>query len=363
MHLKTVALGLTGMSKCRSCKAENNNAVKFCVDCGARQVTEGNQPRKRNLISGIVDSLGSLFRDRLDNEFDNACELAQFGFSAAIKEVERVASYDMKRPRFRSILSTLYLCAADETVGLMSFGGPLNEVRQGINLGFGFFANPKAEEVLKCISVDGDSYYELNKALEGAINFYNKGIKMAPNDPNSYYRRARAYHNLADDLLRGYKVSPVYKSPLTRDPKEGQFIFKNIVLGADIQHEVPKPKDLATKVTIIYEWAETDYGTALELDPTDAEVHLNMSHVQRQQGKVVEADRHRNRARTILNRAIRVDNSDTQSYLKRAEIYEETGEFVLAILDLEKVLTLSTSNSEIASTKNSIERIQRSPDS
>jgi len=60
----------------------------------------------------------------------------------------------------------------------------------------------------------------------------------------------------------------------------------------------------------------------------------------------------------ILNKAIQVDNMDKQSYSDRAGIFEELGKIDLAIADLEREFTFSTSQPDIKVTKLIIEGLR-----
>ncbi|MBI4333971.1 MAG: hypothetical protein HY673_22135 [Chloroflexi bacterium] len=304
-------------------------------------------------------------RDDLDNRFDEACDRAKFSFDAAVEEVERVARSEPNiRPRFRGILSIFYLGAANERIGLHSFGGPLNKLRCKSDF-YGFHENPKATEILALIPSDGSDEStdiqcngELDDLLDGALKLYVKSIELTPENPDSHKSRARAFQSLADGLLMSYGIFPDYESPHARVRGDETFKHGGVNLGANILPDAPKPDDLAVKVKCLYGYAESDYATALKLDGTDAETYLNISHVQRQQGKVRQANSHRNKALQLLNKALRADNSDSESYLKRADIFEESGNVALAKADIERVLTLSISDTQIADLKKRIERLR-----
>ena len=324
-------------------------------------------PAKRNPMTAVIDWFRGFSRDDVDQRFDDACDLARFGFDAAVKEVESIVRLAPNKRRFRSILSIFYHGAADERIGLHDFVGPLRELER-ISLS-GPQGVHKAEEILSCILPDdlgtepsqatnSLSHFNLDKALDGALDLYDKSIRLTPNNPDSYLARARAFHELADHVLMAFGIFPDYESPHSREPQAETFGTGNACLGTVKWPEVQKPPDLNAKVLWLYSHAESDYTSALKLDLTNAETHLNMSHVQRQQGKVVQADGHRDRALGLLNKAVGADNSDSESYLKRADIFEETGEFALAIADFERVLTLSTSESQLSSVKSRIEKLK-----
>jgi len=347
--------------KCRVCKSEVCDHSSFCPFCGARRGGSNDATKPdRNLLKGIGNWVRGLARDDLDNRFDEACELARFGFGAAIDKVERVARLDIHRPRFRSILAIFYRGAADERIGLHSFGGPLRALESKFSLLYGAQENQKAKQILDCISDSSDVYSnELDDALDGSLELYDKSIALAADDPDSYRSRARAFHELGDRLLMAYFVFPDYQASPIGGNEEKIWIQGNITFGVDLQPSRDKPDDLARNVIRVYSWAQNDYAKAIELDPADADAYFNLSVVQRRQGKSVEADYNRGKALELLNKAIQADSSDSESYLKRAEIFEVTDLFRNALADYEKFLTLSTHGIQLSNVKDKIERVRK----
>jgi len=53
------------------------------------------------------------------------------------------------------------------------------------------------------------------------------------------------------------------------------------------------------------------------------------------------------------------DVHDVQSYSERAQVFSELGKTELAILDLERLLTLSTSEFDLDLTRRKIEELQK----
>lgn len=350
------------MKRCGICKARIAKQNKFCGHCGARQHYEF---PKRSPINLIAEWFSGLLRDDLDERFDEACKFVQFGgFDGAVEEVERIAQLKPGNTRFRSILSIFCFGAADERLGLLSMGGPLRDLSRWFSEEGAY----KAEEILSCISPDdlgakpsrttnSLSHFALDEALNRALEMYDKSIELSPENPESYLARARAFHELADHVLMAFGIFPDYESPYARESQAETFKAGSICLGID-KRPKPKPEELATKILWLYSHAEADYAKASEVDPTNAETYLSLSHVRRQQGKVILADNNRDKALALLNRAISVDGSDSGSYFSRARIFEEVGELTLAIADFEKVLILSDSEFQLSSAKSRIEKLR-----
>jgi tetratricopeptide (TPR) repeat protein len=261
--------------------------------------------------------------------------------------------------RFRSTLSTFYRAAADERIGLQSTDGPLHDL-------ISIERAVKANGILSCISSDdleeGPSqslgYHPLNEALKGAIQLYNKSIDLSIDTPEPYSARARAFQTLADRLLGAFGILPSYQISCTKERKGDNYCDGNMTIGIIIRLVEEKPPGLTRKVQWLYSLAERDYGKTLEIDPSDAEGHLNLSHMKRQLGKLTEANSHLDKALSILNKAINIDRSDLKSHRSRADIFEETGNAKLALADLETVLTLSSTESEISVVNEKIKELK-----
>jgi tetratricopeptide (TPR) repeat protein len=118
--------------------------------------------------------------------------------------------------------------------------------------------------------------------------------------------------------------------------------------------------EFLTEIIWLYEQAEENYKEALRLDPTDTSSCIKLSYVMGQLGKRNEANDYLDKALAILNKAILVDNEDKRSYSERAEIFKELGKIELAISDLERLLTLSTSEFELDQTRQKIEELRKS---
>jgi tetratricopeptide (TPR) repeat protein len=308
----------------------------------------------------ILNWFNELFRDNRDERFDETYELLlRGGFEVAIEKVERIVRLKPNNSRFRSRLAMFYLEAANER---------LSSGLSDLSSGWPTDRKYKAEEILSCISPDdfgigsSKTTYRLihsnpDEDLRSGLEMYDKSIKLSPEAP-AYLARARAFHTLADHLLRSFGVFPDYESHHTQEPQAETFKAGSVCLSRMSGLKGSKPPDLATKVLWMYGHAEVDYIKASEIDPTNAETYLGLSHVQRQQERVIQADSNRDKALLLLNRAISVDDSDSESYFSRAKVFEEIGELTLAATDFEKVLTLPGSEFQLYIAKSRIKKLR-----
>ncbi|MBI2303700.1 MAG: tetratricopeptide repeat protein [Chloroflexi bacterium] len=319
----------------------------------------------------MKDYFREVFRSDTEKRFDAACELARYGFDAAIPSLEEIISLEPQNPRFRGILAVFYAGAGDERLSHpMGFpGGPVEELRPK----YSFFSgeirpNKKAEEILSCVTEVRQSqgkqfhqygYEELDKALNGSLAMFDKSLDMNPNDPHGYSGRASAYEQVAEGILMAYGIFPVRFWTRSDNESEWELVkYGNAQLGMCIKRLMPNLEFL-TEIIWLYEQAEEEYKKALRLDPTDTRACVKLSHVLRQLGKNNEATDYVDKVLAILNKAILADNEDKQSYSERAEIFQELGKVELAIADLERLLTLSTRQFEIDSTRRKIEELRK----
>jgi tetratricopeptide (TPR) repeat protein len=292
-------------------------------------------------------------------------DLALYGrMEAAIPDHEKAARLDPS-PALKSILSTTYVGAGDERLGIQWGGGPLGELRRDSG-------KLKAEEILSWVSkvrqLEGKGVFErtearegLDEALDGSLRMYDKALVMDPASSLAYGGRGRAFHKLADHILMPYGIFPIDCMTYWANKSEGKLVrYGSAQLGM-FRRRRQKMPDLQFVVEILwlYECACKDYQDALRLDPTNADSYVELSHVQRHLGKVDEASKNLGKALAILNMAIQADNADEQSYSERAEIFEELGEIDLAIADLQRLLTLSTSEYRLYFIKWAIEELRK----
>lgn len=357
------------MGKCRVCQNSIPEHRTFCSACGARQtVATPRRTTRRNVFSRLKDSLSEVFRSETEKRFDAACELARFGFDAAIPSLEEVLDLEPENPRFRNTLAVFYAGAGDERLSHPGGfpGGPLGELRSGT------FGEVKAKEILSWVSKVrqlekgellqySEAYEGLDKALNGSLAMFNKSLDMDTTYSHGYSGRAGAFHNVADGILMAYGIFPVrFLTHSVNELKGKPVQYGNEQVGICIKREMPDLEEFAAEILWLYEKAEDDYQEALRLDPTDAQSYVELSHVLRQLGKGNEATNNLNKALAILNKAIQADNMDKQSYSERARIFEELGEIDIAIVDLERVLTFSTRQFDIHFTKLKIEELRKS---
>jgi tetratricopeptide (TPR) repeat protein len=322
---------------------------------------------KESVFARLKNFLKELFRSEEEKEAQRHLEagfdLGRYGFEAALddhEEAVRLRPSDVNR----SILATTYLGAGDERLGLMTFGGPIYQLTSWTS------GEVKAKEILSWVSkvrqLEGkefgrysEAYEGLNKALDGALEMYDNACRTDSTHPTAYQRRARAFHLVADGILMAQGIFPVRFSKHSADQPKGEPIqYGNAQLGICIRKEMPD-LDFLVEIMWLYEHAVEDYQTALRLDPTDTESYVGLAHVQQKLGKGEEATNNLNKALAILNRAIQADNTDERSYSKRAQIFEELGEIELAISDLERLLTLSKCEFELDATRQKIEKLRK----
>jgi len=171
--------------------------------------------------------------------------------------------------------------------------------------------------------------------------------------------RASAYEQVADGILELYGIYPIrFCANSDNESKREPIKYGNKILGMCAKRLIPDLKFLR-EIVWLYEQAEEEYNEALRLDPTDTSSYIRLSYVLRQLGRNDEATNYIDRALTILNKAILADNQDKQSYSERANIFEQSGQIELAVSDLERLPTLSTNEYEINSTRQKIEELRK----
>jgi hypothetical protein len=360
---------LPSMSDCRICQNSLPRHQTFCSHCGARRaaVTPIGSTRT-SPFSRLKNFFSEAFRSKTEKRFDDACELARYGFDAAIPNLERIMDVEPDNPRFRSTLAVFYAGAGDERLshpgGLP--GGPLLELRSS-NI-----AERKARHISSWVNnipqlQDNESfhhseaYQELDKALNGSLSMFDKSIETASGYPGGYSGRADAFHQVADAMLMACGIFPIRLLTQSASELEGKPVSHGGAhLGICINPETSDLEEFAASIVWLYEQAEENYREALSLDITDVTSHVELSHVLQKLGKTDEASNSLHKALAILNKAIQVCNSDEGSYSERAEILEELGDIQSAISDLERLLTLSTSASKLERTRQQIEELRKS---
>ena len=362
------------MGNCRICQDSVPRYQTFCSHCGTRQTfTTARGSARRNAVSRLKDFFSETFRSETEKRFDAACELARFGFDAAIPDLEEIINLEPENPRFRGILAVFYVGAGDERLSHpMGFpGGPLEELRPEFSLfGREMRANTKAKEILSWVtkvrqSEEGEflqyneAYRGLDKALNGSLAMFDKSLDIDSNYAHGYSGRASAYQQVADGILMAYGIFPVRFLTHSTNEVEYELVqHGDAQLGMCIKQQMPDLEFL-TEIIWLYEQAEEEYKEALRLDPTDTKSCIELSHALRQLGKRNEATDYIDKALAILNKAILADNEDERSYSERAEIFQELGKIELAIADLERLLTLSTSKFELDDTRRKIEELRK----
>jgi tetratricopeptide (TPR) repeat protein len=182
---------------------------------------------------------------------------------------------------------------------------------------------------------------------------------MDPAYPGGYSDRARAFQKVADGILEVRGIRPYYSLIGSDSELEGKPVrYGSAELGICIKQETPD-LDFAAEVLWLYGQAVKDYKQVLSLDPTNTTCYTGVSNVLRQLGNKNEVADYLNRALAILNKAIIADEHDERSYSERAQVFEELGKIELAISDLERLLTLSTSKFDLDLTRWKIEELRK----
>lgn len=360
------------MSNCPVCQNSVPQHQTFCSHCGARQTFIPASAR-RNVLTRCKDYLKEAFQSGAAKKFDAACELAQFGFDAAISSLEEVMSLEPNDARFRNTMAIFYAGAGDERLSHPGGfpGGPIGKLRPEYSFLSGeIMPNIKAKEILSWVSKlrqskkdeflqYNEAYKGLDKALNGSLVMFDKSLDMDPNYSGGYSGRASAYQQVADGILMAHGIFPDRASTdSTNEVKYELVQYGEAQLGMCIKELIPDLEFLA-EIIWLYEQAEEEYKEALSLDPTDTTSCVRLSYILGQLGKRDEANDYIDKALAILNKAILSNNDDAQSYSERGEIFKKLGKIELAILDLERLLTLSTREYEINTTKREIEELQK----
>lgn len=361
------------MANCRICQDSVPQYQTFCSRCGARQTSvPALGSARENFLTHLKDYFREVFRSETEKRFDAACELARFGFDAAIPRLEEIVNLEPENPRFSDILEVFYAGAGDERLShpMGVPGGPLEDLRPGFSRLGMVRANTKAKEILSWVTKVmqsekdeflqyNEAYRGLDEALNGALSMYDNSIAMLSGNSIGHSGRASAYQQVADGILMAYGIFPVRFWTYVENESEWEPVkYGNALLGMCLKQEMPNLEFL-TEIIWLCEQAQEDYETALRLDPTDTRACVKLSHVFRQLGKSNEATDYIDKALAILNKAILADNEDKQSYSERAEIFQELGKVELAIADLERLLTLSTRQFEIDSTRRKVEELRK----
>lgn len=341
----------------------------FCPHCGARQIAAiAADTSGKGIHSRLKDVLHRVYyeffrsEEPCDAEEEFLAYNPSWSFDVSIPHLESIYNRVRNKRRIRGTMAIFYSCAGNERIGLWepSSTKPLGKLRSSYEPR----RAEKAEEILSWVSKVrqvgddefspyNDAWAGLDEALDGSLSLYDKGINMDHTYPGGYSDRAHAFQSVADDILEALCLdSELYK------PKGKPVRYGNAELGICIEQKTPD-LNFAAEVLWLYEQAVKDYKQALSLDSTDTRSSVGVSHVLRQLGIKNEAVDYLNRALAVLNKAIIADGHDIQSYSERAQVFRELGEIELAILDLERLLTLSTSKSDLDRIKRKIEALRK----
>ena len=375
------------MDNCRICGHSMPQFQSFCPHCGARQTaTITEDTGRKDILSRLKDIIRrvhyELFRSEepCDAEEEFLLYNPSWSFDDSIPHLESIYNRVRNKDRIRGTMATFYSCAGNERIGLWepSSTKPLEKLRSS----YESRRAEKAEEILSWVSKVrqlGDDEFSpyneawagLDEALDGSLSLYDKGINMDHTYPGGYSDRAHAFQSVADGILWAYGILP-YRFLIDADdllealcldselykPKGKHVRYGNAELGISIEQEIPD-LNFAAEVLWLYEQAVKDYKQALSLDSTDTRSCVGVSYVLRQLGMKSEAVDYLKRALAVLNKAIIADEHDVQSYSERAQVLSELGEIELAILDLERLLTLSTSKFDLDRIKWKIEALRK----
>ena len=375
------------MDSCRICKHSVPQFQSFCPHCGARQIaTITGEMDRQAILSRLKDVFHRAHYELFRSE--EPCEAEEeflaynpsWGFDASISHLESIYNRVRNKHRIRGTMAIFYSCAGNERIGLWepSSTKPLEKLRSS----YESTRVQKAKEILSWVSkvrqvgddefsLYDDAWSGLDEALDGSLSLYDKSINIDNTYPGGYSARAHAFESVADGILEAHGIRPYrflidagdISEALCLDselyePKGKAVRYGNAELGTCIEQETPD-LNFAAEVLWLYKQAIRDYKQALSLDPTDTRSSIGASHVLRQLGIKNEAIDCLNRALAILNKAIIADGHDAQSCSERAQVLRELGEIELAILDLEHLLTLSTSEFDLGLIKWKIEALRK----
>jgi len=348
------------MKRCRLCKNDVPKHQSFCTICGTRQTY--NPKTKLNVLSSLKYFFYKEFSGEAEEHLQAGFELGKYGFEAAISDHERAARLN---PKHNSILATTYGGAANERLGLWGGGGVLGRI---------LLYSSNAGEILSLVNkfrtdkenVFGkppdflylaETYSALNKALDGALLLYDKAVQLDPEDPQHYFSRAEALSQLANYILVAYGVFPTHmENYLTVKSERWPIEYGAAKLGISF---IKEPNlQFVEEILWLYNVAKRDYEKAIDLNHTDTQCYVQLSHVEHILGNQHAASDYLAKALEVLNKALRADSMDTRSYSERAMVFEELGEIDLAIQDLEHALKLSADQYDISFIKTTITRLR-----
>lgn len=356
------------MDNCRICRHSMPQFQSFCRHCGARQIAaitadtgrKGIPSRLEDVFHGVYYEV---FRSDAEKEFD---DYYPRDFDVSIPDLERIYNRVRNKHRIRGRMAIFYSGAGNERIGLWepSNTKPLGKLRSSYEA----TRTEKAEEILSWVSkvrqVGDDKFSSYDEAwagfdevLDGSLSLYDKAINTDHTHPGGYSGRARTFQSVADGILGAYRILP-FSFLIDYESKGKPVRYGNAELGICVEQETPDLNFVA-EVLWLYEQAVKDYKQALSLDSTDTRSSVEVSHILRQLGKKNEAVDYLNRALAILNKAIIADGHDVQSYSERAQVFTELGEIELAILDLERLLTLSESIFDLDLTRWKIKSLRK----
>lgn len=320
------------MSRCRICRKSVQRYHVFCSNCGARC----NHLKDISLIDRFSGFLRSQFPGEAEAYFCEGCEKGMEISAYAIDDHEKAAKCNK---HYRYALSETYLQAAEQSTG--RFGG--------IGLKWNSFTSIKedrlaqailsgARECMKSENIKSDfALSELDEALNGALLLYSKSIKACNDNSHPYGVRASVLHEVADIILyRSGMAPPDCSDPYYKEDDGKPFQCGNLY-GISLRGEIPDI-EFASELEWILRKSEDDFHEALKRDPTNTWYYIELSDVQKRLGKIDEASQNLDKTILILNKAIKVNNKDIESYSERSSLLEKLGKMDLAIADLESAL-------------------------
>jgi tetratricopeptide (TPR) repeat protein len=327
------------MNICRICN-QPIDMNEFCPSCGIRYKPV--QTIKTNLFFKLTSSVKEFLTSEKEKQakkyINEGFQKAIYGYDACIPYHEKATNLN---PKYKSILATTYLGAADERLGMIGGGGLFSKLKSTCDSYY-------ADKILECIKNIKDfkqSFNELDKLFNDAMSLYQNAITLSNHcEALPYCGRARAFHETAVRILLTYGIfhfhANLIRPPIIERMKYFVFELGKAQLGTYYQDKKPEIKNI-NQILWFFEKATEDYREAIKVDPTSSKAYCGLFYNLNHLGMKQEAFDNLNKALLILNKAIQADTNDAESYKERAIIFEELGEFIMEISDLEHLLTIS----------------------
>ena len=349
---------------CWNCQIESPRWQTFCARCGARcshREPETNIARKGFIsrqFNRLTVLLSEQFRNEAERRFDTILsslapddnpewaveQIISFRFDAALNGLD--VSESLKET-MDSWLAFFYVDAGHQ---IFRFRMPRTDNSRMILQSVRDFRQTGKHD-------------KLDDQLRRAADLFLEAGSLR--NPNGYAGLARLYMTVADEaLLFLYFVHPHhYATERVIDlliPSEGSgkpVHYNGAHFGFCWSTKLPEV-EFGEEIVWLYEEAKHGYERALRLDPSDSRSYVELSQVLRQLGQPDEATSNLHRALAILNKAIQASKGDGESWSQRGQVFEQLGEIDLAISDLEQALKLMAWEYDVKNLRERVDRLR-----